>query len=469
MHRGDAEHSGATAEQQDSTRGSAAARAQSAQLLEILFGPLERRSFAVRYWDGAVEAGRADAEPRFTLVLQHPGALRRMLLPPSELGLGEAYLRDDFDVEGDIEAAVEVFTDLVRRHQAPIERAALIAQLLSLPREASADGADTAWIKVRIGGSRHSRERDATAVQSHYDVGNAFYRLWLDRNMVYSCGYFPTGTEDLDTAQLAKFEHICRKLHLQPGEYLLDIGCGWGGLVIYAAQHYGVQALGITLSPAQAAFANERITAAGLAGRVRVELRDYRDLPADAMFDKAVSVGMVEHVGVAQLPTYFSAVYAHLLPGGLFLNHGIALVVPLGRGLSGWINRTLRREGEFMQRYVFPDSELVLPGRMVATAEEAGWETRDLENLREHYAITLRHWVRRLDAQHNAARELVGEQRYRAWRLYMAASAHAFAAGRISVTQILLAKPDAQGSAHLPLSRADLYRDAPAQHGTVSA
>jgi cyclopropane-fatty-acyl-phospholipid synthase len=294
------------------------------------------------------------------------------------------------------------------------------------------------------------------AVRSHYDVGNAFYALWLDRRLVYSCAYFATGIEDLDAAQAAKLDHICRKLRLAPGERLLDIGCGWGGLVQYAAEHYGVQALGITLSQPQAELARERIAAAGLADRCQIEVRDYRDLPPDASFDKIVSVGMVEHVGRRRLPTYFATAWRHLRPGGLFLNHGIAMAAS-GNGLSSLLSRLMWRRGGFIQRYVFPDGELASSGEMLRAAEAQGWETRDVENLREHYTLTLRHWVRRLEAAHEEAAQRVGEQTYRVWRLYMAASAHGFAAGRLQLIQTLLSKARADGSSSLPLTRSDLY------------
>jgi cyclopropane-fatty-acyl-phospholipid synthase len=290
-------------------------------------------------------------------------------------------------------------------------------------------------------------------------MGNEFYSLWLDRGLVYSCAYFPTGDEDIDAAQTAKLDHLCRKLRLAPGERLLDIGCGWGALVRHAAAHYGVDALGITLSERQAQLANERIRADGLESHCRVEVRDYRDLPADATFDKVVSVGMFEHVGRSQLPRYFREAARLTRPGGLFLNHGI---VRSREGESGSklprpLRRILWREGQFISRYVFPDGELVPLHVAVADAEHAGLETRDVETLREHYALTLRHWVQRLERARSTVESLVGEQAYRVWRLYMAASAHAFASGRISLAQILLAKPDAEGRAHVPRTRADLY------------
>jgi cyclopropane-fatty-acyl-phospholipid synthase len=305
---------------------------------------------------------------------------------------------------------------------------------------------------------RHSPRRDQKAVRFHYDVGNEFFGLFLDKRMVYSCAYFKTGNESLDEAQEAKLEHTCRKLRLASGESLLDIGCGWGGMIIHAAQHHGVQALGITLSENQAQFARERIAGLGLSDRCRVEVRDYRQLGNHEPFDKIVSIGMVEHVGRRRLAEYFAQAYHVLRPGGLFLSHGIVTVdgarpKPLMRRLSDW---AWRGRG-FIERYVFPDSELLPLGEHVLAAERAGFESRDAESLREHYALTLRHWVRRLEANRDEALRLAGDATYRVWRLYMSASAHQFATGRINVEQLLLAKPLKSGASRLPLTRDDLY------------
>jgi cyclopropane-fatty-acyl-phospholipid synthase len=440
--------------------GDAPAAEAARVILTELFGPPVGRPFAVRLWDGSIEGPTTGPAPRFTLILRRPGALRRMFLPPSELTLGEAYLRGDFDVEGDLEAAVAQADAIAARLRSPAALTRLLPRLLVLPADDLPTRGDDGRLGTDLFGPRHTPRRDAAAVRFHYDVGNDFYALWLDRRMVYSCAYFPTGAEDLEAAQEAKLEHICRKLRLQPGERLLDIGCGWGGLVQYAAERHGVLATGITLSRAQADLARERIRAAGLGDRCQIEIRDYRDLSSGTTFDKVVSVGMVEHVGRAKLPTYFAQAYRVTRPGGLFLNHGIVLTAPLrfprlalrtARLIGGW--------DAFIQRYVFPDGELLAPGETVDLAERAGWETRDVESLREHYALTLRHWVRRLENQRAEAARLVGEPTYRVWRLYMAASAHGFASGQIGIVQTLLHKPDG-GSTRLPLTRADLYRSA---------
>ena len=379
-----------------------------------------------------------------------------MLLPPSELSLGESYLRDDFDVEGDLGAAVHLGDVLADRLRSPVKLARVLSQLRDLPADDLAPS--TAGHKSRLTGRRHSRQRDAAAVRFHYDAGNEFYALWLDRRMVYSCAYFETGAEDLDTAQEAKLEHICRKLRLKQGERLLDIGCGWGGLIHYAAERYGVHATGITLNKPQAMLARARLADAGLSQRGRVEVRDYRDLPRGTVFDKVVSVGMFEHVGRPQLPEYFATAYRLTKPGGLFLNHGIVDLSSIRTGAAArWASRLLWRQGAFIQRYVFPDGELLAQGESILLAERAGWETRDIESLREHYVLTLRHWVKRLEARKDQATALVGDPTYRVWRLYMAASERGFAAGRIGITQALYSKPDARGASGLPLTRADLY------------
>jgi len=433
-------------------------------IMRALFGPAEARTFAVHYWDGAGETPAQGKDPEFTLILQRPGALRRMFLPPSELALGESYLRDDFDIAGDLEAATRLADQITQSMRSPLRLAQLARLLRRLPTDdlvgPDITRAPRALSARPLTRPRHSRSRDAAVVRAHYDVGNPFYALWLDQRMVYSCAYFPTGAETLDGAQTAKLEHICRKLRLKPGDRLLDIGCGWGGLVQYAAEHFGVKAIGVTLSVPQAEFARERLRAAGLADRCRIEVRDYRDLRAHSSFDKVASVGMFEHVGHAKLPRYFATAYRLLRPGGLFLNHGIAATAPTSHDfVRTQIRNAVWKSGAFIDRYVFPDGELTPPGESIRIAERAGFETRDVENLREHYPLTLRQWVRRLEAHQAEAVSLVGEQTYRVWRLYMSASAHAFASGHIQLIQALYSKPNADGTSETPLSRSDLYRE----------
>lgn len=443
------------------------------QAATLIFGPVRERRHAVRYWTGMVEPAGAielsrEPGPPFTLVLASAGALRRMLLPPTELTLAEAFIRGDVDIEGDVEAAARLPGEIAERLRSPGHLARLVTLLLRLPRDAhhatpGDERPGASRVAKRLGGRRHSRERDAAAVRRHYDVGNDFYALWLDAERVYSCGYFPDGTDDIHIAQRAKLDLICRKLRLEPGERLLDIGCGWGGLLRHAVRHYGVRALGITLSRTQADYARDRAEAEGLAERCRVDVRDYRDLDGEPAFDKVVSVGMFEHVGRSRLAEYFHAALRHTRPGGLFLNHGIVnLAEARAPDSQGRARRLWRRGGTFINRYVFPDGELVPLASALAAAEGAGFETRDVENLREHYVLTLRHWVRRLEASHAEAVRLAGERLYRIWRLYLAASAHAFDSGQIGIAQMLFARPDAAGRCRIPRTRQDVYAGTPA-------
>jgi cyclopropane-fatty-acyl-phospholipid synthase len=377
-------------------------------------------------------------------VLKHAGALRAMFGAGTELGLGEAYLYNDFDIEGQAEnvfgladVLVPALADWRKKAQAGLD-------LLRLPVSEGAHVSRHGPFRLR--GRKHSLERDRRAVTYHYDVSNDFYALWLDQRMVYSCAYFGSPDDALDTAQTRKLDYICRKLRLQPGQRLLDIGCGWGGLVMYAAQHYGVDATGITLSQPQVDWASARIAEAGLGERCRALVQDYRQV--EGMFDVLVSVGMFEHVGEAQLPAYFAQAHRLLRPGGVFLNHGIARrAADVPNGKPG-----------FSSTYVFPDGELSPISTTARAAEEAGLEVRDVESLREHYALTLRHWVRRLEARHAEALGFVDEPTYRVWRLYMSGSAHGFATQQLNVYQTLLVKPSPRGESGLPLTREDWYR-----------
>ena len=426
--------------------------------LNLLLPP--PREFAIRLWNNTLLEDISN--PRFTLVLKTPGSVRRMFSVPVELSLAESYIRGDFDIEGDMVSAFTLFDEIGNHLESPHDVWTLLRLRDALPADASTVPITRG--PLQLSGEKHSRERDKTAVQYHYDVGNEFYSLWLDQRMCYSCAYFKTGSEDIDTSQEQKLDYICRKLRLQPGESLLDIGCGWGGLVLYAAQHYGVQALGVTLSARQVELANQRIGAVDMASRVGVRLLDYRDLQ-DEHFDKMVSVGMFEHVGRSHLPEYFAQTYRLLKPGGLFLNHGIS-VHPYASNLghqTAWahfINDRIVGAGRFSQSYIFPDGELEPVSDVNRLAEEAGFEVRDVENLREHYAYTLRRWVMRLEAHHDDAVRITDETIYRTWKLFMSGSVYGFETGRINVNQSLLAKME-QGRSHVPLTRDDLYSIAP--------
>jgi len=403
------------------------------------YGP---RDFAVRAWDGAVWEPDAGRPACFTLVLQHPGAVRKMFWPPNNYSVGEAYIYDDIDIEGDIHSYFTCLCYLYELCPGPLQGLRWLKRLFTLPGgERPRAGRQAACLS----GSVHSRARDRQAVSYHYDVSNEFYQLWLDRCLIYSCAYFADAEDDLDRAQERKLDYICRKLRLVPGARLLDIGCGWGGLVMHAAQQYGVHALGITLSRPQVQLAQERIRQAGLQDRCRVEYQDYREV--SGTFDKLVSVGMFEHVGGKMLPLYFRKAYSLLRQGGVFLNHGIAL--------SGWEKKP--RGQEFSQRYVFPDGELKPIHVTLNAAERAGLEVRDVESLREHYVLTLKSWGRRLDARADEARRLTDETTYRIWRLYIGGSVNGFQSARGNIYQTLLVKPD-RGVSGLPLTRLDWYQ-----------
>jgi cyclopropane-fatty-acyl-phospholipid synthase len=427
-------------------------------VIALLFGPSETRRFPVRYWTGLTEPGSGRASP-FTLVCNSASGLRRMLLPPSELSLVEAVLSGDIEVEGDAEAAMSLGDAVNSRLRSPRALLALGRHVLALPRsdETAEVRAHRAKHTVGRAGSKHEPERDQAAIRYHYDVGNDFYALWLDERMVYSCAYYASADDvdaGLEDAQRAKLDLICRKLRLRPGERLLDVGCGWGALIMHATQRYGVEAVGITLSDAQAALARERIAAAGLSDRCRVEILDYRAVGRFTPFDKISSVGMVEHVGEDHLPVYFSSLYGALRRGGLLLNHGIVSVSsarPVGR--FDWVERKLWKRDAFIDQYVFPDGKLTPFSSVVAAAEGAGFETRDVESLREHYTLTLRAWLSRLSRNAAEAIRLTDERTYRTWRLYMAGSAHGFKTGSVNVVQTLLSKPEVDGRSHLPLRR----------------
>ncbi|HEX8012451.1 MAG TPA: cyclopropane-fatty-acyl-phospholipid synthase family protein [Casimicrobiaceae bacterium] len=315
-----------------------------------------------------------------------------------------------------------------------------------------------------VGGITHGRERIAARarqwlhrrrgnkanIQHHYDVSNAFYRLWLDERMVYSCAYFRSETDTLDQAQAQKLDYICRKLMLAPGEAFLDIGCGWGALILHAAQAYGAHATGITLSQNQYDHVTARIAELGLSDRVRVELRDYLDLPDAPLYDKIASIGMFEHVGIRNYPRYFGKIRRLLKPGGLVLNHGITHNWLGGTSLGSGI-------GDFVEEYVFPGGQLAHVSKVIQGIAADGLELIDAEALREHYARTLWHWTDRLEANAEAARREVGEERYRVWRIYMAGSAHAFDRGWLSIFQLLAGKPLADGRLPHPATREYMY------------
>ena len=377
-------------------------------------------------WNGRTIRG-GDKQPALELTVRSPQALMS-LANPSLGQLAKAYVEGDLDIGGDIRQTLKTGEELVAGDSTTYHKSSRTWKW---------------W--------RHTRPADRKAIQHHYDVGNEFYGLWLDANRVYSCAYFKSPDDSLDLAQEQKLDHICRKLDLKPGERFLDIGCGWGGLILWAASKFNVKALGITLSDEQHAFATQRIREMGLEGRCEVKLMDYRDVPEDQPFDKIASVGMFEHVGKRNLPGYFGKIHKLLRPGGVVLNHGITTNsledAELGSGI-----------GEFVNQYVFPGGELVHVSRVLTEMSAHGLEPWDAECLRPHYAKTLWEWVRRLEARQDEARQIVGERMYRIWRIYMGGSAHAFDRGWISIFQILGARPLADGSLPYPQTREHVYR-----------
>ncbi len=413
------------------------------QIVQELLHDYHPRNFAIEFWDGT----RWNAEPgqfcRFTWHIHHPSVLRSLVRPDRQVALGEAFIHGNFDITGDILAVFPVAEYLEQKHFGAGTKLRLATMLLSLPSRLH----DEEHARPELHGRAHSKSRDSQAVSFHYDLSNDFYKLWLDSRLVYSCAYFKSSNDDLETAQTQKLDHICRKLRLRPGERLLDIGCGWGGLILHAARNYDVHAIGITLSREQLALARQRIAEAGLESRCEAHLVDYRDAGRFGEFDKIVSVGMVEHVGESALPEYFRCAFSLLKPGGVFLNHGI--------GRAG--TRSKPTEKTFTDVYVFPDGELVPISTMLTHAEQSGFEVRDVENLREHYFLTLCNWLRRFEANEANARKLVGELKYRIWRLYLAGSAYYFQSGKLDLYQSLLLKNSA-GPARMPLTRADWYR-----------
>ena len=379
---------------------------------------------AIELWNGKRYQLSGDAP----VTLRIPGAAALKYFIGANLAkLGEAYVEGHIDVEGPIREVLRAAEGLSRFL-----------------------GGDKKGRRPRLL-NLHTRSRDARAIAYHYDVSNDFYALFLDREMVYSCAYFKTGEEDIHAAQAQKLDHICRKLRLEPGDRFLDIGCGWGALVRWAAKHYGVDATGITLSKNQHALANERIAAEGLGERCRVLLQDYRDVPGEAVFDKIASVGMFEHVGLKNLPVYFGAIRRLLKDGGVAMNHGITAIDPDSRavGLGG---------GEFIGKYVFPHGEL--PHLSLALREmcAAGLEVMDVETLRLHYAKTLWQWSARLEANIAEARRHTDEKRVRIWRTYLAGCAHAFEKRWVTIQQVLVTKTLEPRANPLPWTREYIYK-----------
>lgn len=415
----------------------------SQRVLEEIFTGAGPRNFQVRFWDGSLWEAEPGQPTTFTLVLNHPGAVRQMFWPPHGMVMGRAFVYDDFNIEGDMVSFVRLLSTLAARERPLFERLKLAWQLWSLPKFARPPAGRRS---AELQGKVHSPERDRQAISYHYDMSNAFFAKVLDKHMQYTCGVYDHPGEDQDTAQTRKLELHCKKLRLQPGEKLIDIGCGWGGMIAYAAEQHGVLTTGVTLSEKQAEWARETIRARGLTGRAQVVHDDYRNLDENQVFDKAVTVCVLEHFGRAQYPTYFQKVWRLLKPGGLLLIQQITL-----SGREG-----MRLGRQFSQGYVFPDGELAPVSTTLREAEAAGFEVRDVESLREHYPLTLKAWLDNVEQRHEELVAIMDEAACRVFRFYFAGALHGFQSNVYNLHHILLVKPD-RGQSGLPMSRKDWY------------
>ncbi len=432
------------------TQASAAVSAAStlAPIVRALLG--DPPPVRIELWDGSA-LGPPDGAG--TLRFTSPDTVRRLLWSPNQLGLARAYVAGELEADGDILELTQAL-----RTALPDDVRVAVAHLPAAVRAARTLGALGRPLppppqEARLRGGRHSKQRDAAAIRHHYDVGNEFYRIVLGPAMTYSCARFVDDTTDLTTAQALKHDLICRKLGLDTmrGGRLLDVGCGWGSMAIHAASHYDVSVVGVTISDSQVAAARQRVAAAGLSDRVEIRKQDYRDV--DERFDAIASIGMSEHVGRQNLDRYYEVLRRALPPHGRLLNHAISKVGGSRMGRS------------FVGRYVFPDGELIDVGESVLSMERAGFEIRDVESLREHYARTLRAWVANLEAGWEEAVRLAGAARARVWRLYMAGSAIAFADGDINVHQVLGVVPSADGSSGMPPTRQGFELRSPSAAG----
>jgi cyclopropane-fatty-acyl-phospholipid synthase len=410
-----------------------------AEVFERIAGP--DAPVAFRAYDGS-RVGAADSP--VTITVKSPVAVSYLAQAPGALGLARAYVSGHLDVDGDMYTALSRLTRVQRTEMSLGEKLGLLRSL---------GGTKALWPRIPpppqevrvnrrwMSGRRHTRGRDASAISHHYDVSNTFYEWVLGPSMAYTCACYPSQDATLEQAQATKFDLVARKLALKPGMRLLDVGCGWGGMVMHAAREYGVQALGVTLSAEQASWAQAAIKERGLSDLAEVRHLDYRDVP-ETGFDAVSSIGLSEHIGKAELPGYFGYLYGKLVPGGRLLNHCITR--PDNTGPA-------RVPGGFIYRYVFPDGELEGPGYLMSLMHDAGFEVRHEENLREHYAMTLQGWCANLDEHWDEAVAEVGEGTARVWRLYMAGSRLGFEQNVVQLHQMLAVKLAADGSARMPL------------------
>lgn len=416
-------------------------------VLDLLLG--DHAPVAFEFWDGS--RLDPDGRPAASIRLTSPNALRRLVWMPNELGLGRAYVAGELELEGDVFRAIETLRDHANIDSRTAWRSmptfAAAARRLGVLGPPLPPPEEETRLEGWRHGLRHSPGRDSKAISHHYDVGNEFYRLVLGPSMTYSCARFAEPACTLEDAQAAKHELVCRKLglHERSGARLLDVGCGWGSMAIHAALQHGAHVVGVTISREQADLARHRVAEAGVTDRVEIRLQDYRHLAGES-FDAISSIGMSEHVGHRRIDQYFEVLCGVLRPGGRLLNHAISSVGGSKMGRTS-----------FVGRYVFPDGELIDVGNVVLAMERAGFEVRDVESLREHYALTLREWVANLERDWDRAVELVGVARARVWRLYMAASAVGFEDGGINIHQSLGVLPGPAGHADMPRTRRDWH------------
>ena len=392
------------------------------------------RAVAFRAYDGST-AGPADAP--VTLEFRNPRAVQYLAGAPNQLGLARAYVSGDLEIVGDAYEALSQLYPLDTSHITQKQKAKLVKTLLPFALKRPTPPPQ----ERRLSGGRHSKSRDADAIHHHYDVGNTFYRWVLGPSMAYTCAVFPEAESSLEVAQETKFDLVCRKLGLKPGMRLLDIGCGWGGMVLHAVKNYGVTAIGVTLSQEQAQWGQQVLTDAGLNGSAQIRFSDYRDVP-ETNFDAISSIGLTEHIGRANYPSYFRFAYDKLKPLGRMLNHTITLAND---------NAPPVERNSLINRYVFPDGELCGPGHIISTMNTAGFEIRHDENLREHYALTLKAWCQNLEDHWEEAVEEVGLGTARVWRIYMAGSRLAFEIDEVQLHQTLGVKKGVDGASGMPL------------------
>lgn len=430
----------------------AAARAVLARLAESLHA-----RFSVELWDGSRVPLGKDVDPNLVVRIQGPGVIGALLRWPTLDNLVRHYATGQIEVHG---GSMVEFLEAARVEKSRSRLKRLPTSLLlqsALPflfAPAEKLEPQHAYAGDQIGRKESAQRKNQDYIQFHYDLGNDFYQLFLDPEMQYSCGYFTDWNNTLEQAQHDKLDMICKKLRLAPGERLLDIGCGWGGLVCHAAKHYGVQAHGVTLSQTQFAFATEKVRRLGLESQVKIELRDYASL--DGQYDKISSIGMYEHVGIKNYPAYFGKINALLRDRGILLNHGITR--PAKRTKSHF--RRIRPEQRLILKYIFPGGELDHIGHTCESLETCRFEVHDVEDWREHYYLTTRHWCERLSARKDEAIAMVGPERYRLWVLYLAGVSFAFYDNSARIYQVVASKHASKGRAQLPPTRADLYRRA---------